>query len=127
MVVLLFLGKNVEERIGSLKFLVFYPASGIAGNIVYASFISVLTNPYWVRAVLSRVFWPHLFCAIRMGLWWLPGFPIFLRVWMLAPFWFISELLNAINEQYAAPHRVERGGREGETAFRLDGEKVFSH
>jgi rhomboid protease GluP len=38
MVVLLFLGKNVEERIGSLKFLVFYLASGIAGNIVYAVF-----------------------------------------------------------------------------------------
>jgi membrane associated rhomboid family serine protease len=38
MVVLLFLGKKVEERIGSLKFLAFYLASGIAGNIVYAAF-----------------------------------------------------------------------------------------
>src|ERR1700758_273397 len=36
MVVLLFLGKKVEERIGSLKFLAFY--LGIAGNIVYAAF-----------------------------------------------------------------------------------------
>ena len=38
MVVLLFLGKKVEERIGSLKLLAFYLASGIAGNIVYAAF-----------------------------------------------------------------------------------------
>ena len=38
MVVLLFLGKKVEEGIGSLKFLAFYLASGIAGNIVYAAF-----------------------------------------------------------------------------------------
>src|SRR5258705_10602638 len=38
MVVLLFLGKKVEERIGSLKFLAFYLSSGIAGNIVYAAF-----------------------------------------------------------------------------------------
>ena len=38
MVVLLFLGKKVEERIGSLKFLAFYLASGIAGNTVYAAF-----------------------------------------------------------------------------------------
>src|ERR1700676_399960 len=37
MVVLLFLGKKVEERIGPLKFLAFYLASGIAGNIVYAA------------------------------------------------------------------------------------------
>ena len=44
MVVLLFLGKNVEERIGSLKFLVFYLASGIAGNIVYAVFH--LSSPF---------------------------------------------------------------------------------
>jgi membrane associated rhomboid family serine protease len=34
------------------------------------------------------------------GIVWLPGLPIFLRVWMFAPLWFISELLNAINEQY---------------------------
>ncbi len=33
------------------------------------------------------------------GVVWLPGLPIFLKVWMFAPLWFLSELLNAINEQ----------------------------
>jgi membrane associated rhomboid family serine protease len=33
------------------------------------------------------------------GIVWLPGLPIFLRVWMFAPLWFFSELSNAINEQ----------------------------
>jgi membrane associated rhomboid family serine protease len=99
MVVLLFLGKKLEERIGSLKFLAFYLASGIAGNIVYAAFHLSSHEPVLgasgaVAGVLaaSLLFNPN-------GIVWLPGLPIFLTVWMFAPFWFISELLNAINEQ----------------------------
>src|SRR5271165_6743669 len=47
MAVLLFLGNKVEERIGSLKFLAFYLASGIAGNIVYAACHLGSREPVW--------------------------------------------------------------------------------
>jgi membrane associated rhomboid family serine protease len=101
MVVLLFLGKKVEERIGSLKFLAFYLASGIAGNIVYAAFhLSSSHEPVLgASGAVAGVLAASLLCNPN-GIVWLPGLPIFLRVWMFAPLWFISELLNAINEQY---------------------------
>ena len=100
MVVLLFLGKKVEERIGSLKFLAFYLASGIAGNIVYAAFHLSSHQPVLgASGAVAGVLAASLFCNPN-GIVWLPGLPIFLRVWMFAPLWFISELLNAINEQY---------------------------
>ena len=100
MVVLLFLGKKVEERIGSLKFLAFYLASGIAGNIVYAAFHLSSHEPVLgASGAVAGVLAASLLCNPN-GIVWLPGLPIFLRVWMFAPFWFISELLNAINEQY---------------------------
>jgi membrane associated rhomboid family serine protease len=100
MVVLLFLGKKVEERIGSLKFLAFYLASGIAGNIVYAAFHLSSHEPVLgASGAVAGVLAASLLCNPN-GIVWLPGLPIFLRVWMFAPLWFISELLNAINEQY---------------------------
>ena len=100
MVVLLFLGKKVEERIGSLKFLAFYLASGIAGNIVYAAFHLSSHQPVLgASGAVAGVLAASLLCNPN-GIVWLPGLPIFLRVWMFAPLWFISELLNAINEQY---------------------------
>jgi membrane associated rhomboid family serine protease len=100
MVVLLFLGKKIEERIGSLKFLAFYLASGIAGNIVYAAFHLSSHEPVLgASGAVAGVLAASLLCNPN-GIVWLPGLPIFLRVWMFAPLWFISELLNAINEQY---------------------------
>jgi membrane associated rhomboid family serine protease len=100
MVVLLFLGKKIEERIGSLKFLAFYLASGIAGNIVYAAFHLSSHEPVLgASGAVAGVLAASLLCNPN-GIVWLPGLPIFLRVWMFAPHWFISELLNAINEQY---------------------------
>ena len=100
MVVLLFLGKKVEERIGSLKFLAFYLASGIAGNIVYAAFHLSSHEPVLgASGAVAGVLAASLLCNPN-GIVCLPGLPIFLRVWMFAPLWFISELLNAINEQY---------------------------
>jgi membrane associated rhomboid family serine protease len=100
MVVLLFLGKKVEERIGSLKFLAFYLASGIAGNIVYAAFHLSSHEPVLgASGAVAGVLAASLLCNPN-GIVWLPGLPIFLRVWMFAPLWFISELLDAINEQY---------------------------
>jgi membrane associated rhomboid family serine protease len=100
MVVLLFLGKKIEERIGSLKFLAFYLASGIAGNIVYAAFHLSSHEPVLgASGAVAGVLAASLLCNPN-GIVWLPGLPIFVRVWMFAPLWFISELLNAINEQY---------------------------
>ena len=100
MVVLLFLGKKIEERIGSLKFLAFYLASGVAGNIVYAAFHLSSHQPVLgASGAVAGVLAASLLCNPN-GIVWLPGLPIFLRVWMFAPLWFISELLNAINEQY---------------------------
>ena len=100
MVVLLFLGKKVEERIGSLKFLAFYLASGIAGNIVYAAFHLSSHQPVLgASGAVAGVLAASLLCNPN-GIVWLPGLLIFLRVWMFAPLWFLSELLNAINEQY---------------------------
>jgi rhomboid family protein len=100
MVVLLFLGKKIEERIGSLKFLAFYLASGIAGNIVYAAFHLGSHEPVLgASGAVAGVLAASLLCNPN-GIVWLPGLPIFLRVWMFAPLWFISELVNAINEQY---------------------------
>jgi membrane associated rhomboid family serine protease len=100
MVVLLFLGKKIEERIGSLKFLAFYLASGVAGNIVYAAFHLSSHEPVLgASGAVAGVLAASLLCNPN-GIVWLPGLPIFLRVWMFAPLWFISELLNAINEQY---------------------------
>jgi membrane associated rhomboid family serine protease len=100
MVVLLFLGQKVEQRIGSLKFLAFYLASGIAGNIVYAAFHLSSHQPVLgASGAVAGVLAASLLCNPN-GIVWMPGLPIFLRVWMFAPFWFISELLNAINEQY---------------------------
>jgi membrane associated rhomboid family serine protease len=100
MVVLLFLGKKVEKRIGSLKFLAFYLASGIAGNIVYGAFHLSSHEPVLgASGAVAGVLAASLLCNPN-GIVWLPGLPIFLRVWMFAPLWFISELLNAINEQY---------------------------
>jgi membrane associated rhomboid family serine protease len=100
MVVLLFLGKKIEERIGSLKFLAFYLASGIAGNIVYGAFHLSSHEPVLgASGAVAGVLAASLLCNPN-GIVWLPGLPIFLRVWMFAPLWFISELLNAINEQY---------------------------
>ena len=100
MVVLLFLGKKVEERIGSLKFLAFYLASGIAGNIVYAAFHLSSHQPVLgASGAVAGVLAASLLCNPN-GIVWLLGLPIFLRVWMFAPLWFLSELLNAINEQY---------------------------
>ena len=100
MVVLLFLGQKVEERIGTLKFLAFYLASGIAGNIVYAVFHLTSHQPVLgASGAVAGVLAASLLCNPN-GIVWMPGLPIFLRVWMLAPLWFLSELLNAINEQY---------------------------
>ena len=100
MVLLLFLGKKVEERIGSLKFLAFYLASGIAGNIVYAAFHLSSREPVLgASGAVAGVLAASLLCNPN-GIVWLPGLPIFLWVWMFAPLWFLSELLNAINEQY---------------------------
>jgi membrane associated rhomboid family serine protease len=99
MVVLLFLGKKVEERIGSLKFLAFYLTSGIAGNIVYAAFHLSSHEPVLgASGAVAGVLAASLLCNPN-GMVWLPGLPIFLKVWMFAPLWFLSELLNAINEQ----------------------------
>jgi len=99
MVVLLFLGKKLEERIGSLKFLGFYLASGIAGNVVYAAFHLSSHEPVLgASGAVAGVLAASLLCNPN-GIVWLPGLPIFLTVWMFAPLWFISELLNAINEQ----------------------------
>jgi membrane associated rhomboid family serine protease len=101
MVVLLFLGRKLEERIGSLKFLAFYLASGIAGNIVYAAFHLGSHQPVLgASGAVAGVLAASLLCNPN-GIVWLPGLPIFLTVWMFAPFWFISEVLNAINEQNA--------------------------
>jgi membrane associated rhomboid family serine protease len=98
--VLLFLGKKVEERIGFLQFLAFYLASGIAGNIVYAAFHLSSHQPVLgASGAVAGVLAASLLCNPN-GIVWLPGLPIFLRVWMFAPLWFISELLNAINEQH---------------------------
>jgi membrane associated rhomboid family serine protease len=103
MVVLLFLGKKVEERIGFLKFLAFYLASGIAGNIVYAAFHLSSHQPVLgASGAVAGVLAASLLCNPN-GIVWLPGLPIFLRVWMFAPLWFVSELLNAINEQHLRP------------------------
>jgi membrane associated rhomboid family serine protease len=100
MIVLLFLGQKVEQRIGSLKFLAFYMASGIAGNIVYAAFHLSSHQPVLgASGAVAGVLAASLLCNPN-GIVWMPGLPIFLRVWMFAPFWFLSELLNAINEQY---------------------------
>jgi rhomboid family protein len=100
MVVLLFLGKKVEERIGSLHFLAFYLASGIAGNIVYAVFHLSSHEPVLgASGAVAGVMAASLLCNPN-GIVWLPGLPIFLRVWMFAPLWFLSELWHAINEQY---------------------------
>ena len=100
MIVLLFLGKKLEERIGPLKFLAFYLASGIAGNIVYAAFHLSSHEPVLgASGAVAGVLAASLLCNPN-GIVWLPGLPIFLRVWMFAPLWFVSELLNAINEQY---------------------------
>jgi membrane associated rhomboid family serine protease len=99
MVVLLFLGKKLEERIGPLKFLAFYLASGIAGNIVYAAFHLSSHEPVLgASGAVAGVLAASLLCNPN-GIVWLPGLPIFLTVWMFAPLWFFSELLNAINEQ----------------------------
>jgi membrane associated rhomboid family serine protease len=110
MVVLLFLGKKVEERIGSPKFLAFYLASGIAGNIVYAAFHLSSREPVLgASGAVAGVLAASLLCNPN-GIVWLPGLPIFLRVWMFAPLWFISELLNAINgstSNMCARHWVE--------------------
>jgi membrane associated rhomboid family serine protease len=100
MVVLLFLGKKIEERIGPLKFLAFYLASGIAGNLVYAAFHLSSHEPVLgASGAVAGVLAASLLCN-PMGIVWLPGLPIFLWVWMFAPLWFISELLNAINQQH---------------------------
>src|SRR6202047_1953520 len=100
MVVLLFLGKKIEERIGALKFLALYLASGIAGNLVYGAFHLSSHEPVLgASGAVAGVLAASLLCNPN-GIVWLPGLPIFLRVWMFAPLWFISELLNAINEQY---------------------------
>ena len=100
MIVLLFLGQKVEERIGSLKFLAFYLGSGIAGNIVYAAFHLSSHQPVLgASGAVAGVLAASLLCNPN-GIVWMPGLPIFLRVWMFAPLWFSSELLNAINEQY---------------------------
>ena len=100
MVVLLFLGKKIEEGIGPLKFLAFYLASGVAGNIVYAAFHLSSRQPVLgASGAVAGVLAASLLCNPN-GIVWLPGLPIFLRVWMFAPLWFLSELLNAINEQY---------------------------
>jgi membrane associated rhomboid family serine protease len=99
MIVLLFLGKKLEERIGSLKFLAFYLASGTAGNIVYAAFHLSSHEPVLgASGAIAGVLAASLLCNPN-GIIWLPGLPIFLTVWMFAPLWFFSELLNAINEQ----------------------------
>jgi membrane associated rhomboid family serine protease len=99
MIVLLFLGKRLEERIGPLKFLAFYLASGIAGNIVYAAFHLSSHEPVLgASGAVAGVLAASLLCNPN-GIVWLPGLPIFLTVWMFAPFWFVSELLNAIHEQ----------------------------
>src|ERR1700722_12553 len=101
MVVLLFLGKKVEERIGFLQFLAFYLASGIAGNIVYAAFHLSSHQPVLdASGAVAGVLAASLLCNPN-GIVWLPGLPIFLTVWMFAPFWFISEVFNAVNEQNA--------------------------
>lgn len=99
MIVLLFLGKKLEERIGSMKFLAFYLASGIAGNIVYAAFHLSSHEPVLgASGAVAGVLAASLLCNPN-GIVWLPGLPIFLTVWMFAPLWFITELLNAIHEQ----------------------------
>jgi membrane associated rhomboid family serine protease len=91
--------KNVEERIESLKFLAFYLASGIAGNFVYAVFhISSHEPVLGASGAVAGVLAASLLCNPN-GIVWLPGLPIFLKIWMFAPLWFLSELLNAINEQ----------------------------
>jgi membrane associated rhomboid family serine protease len=100
MIVLLFLGKKLEERIGPLKFLAFYLASGMAGNIVYATFHLSSHEPVLgASGAVAGVLAASLLCNPN-GIVWLPGLPIFLTVWMFAPLWFISELLNAIHEQH---------------------------
>jgi membrane associated rhomboid family serine protease len=99
MVVLLFLGNKLEERIGSLKFLAFYLASGIAGNTVYAAFHLSSHEPVLgASGAVAGVLAASLLCNPN-GIVWLPGLPIFLTVWMFAPLWFFCELLNAIHEQ----------------------------
>jgi membrane associated rhomboid family serine protease len=99
MVVLLFLGKKLEERIGPLKFLAFYLASGIAGNIVYTAFHLGSHEPVLgASGAVAGVLAASLLCNPN-GIVWLPGLPIFLTVWMFAPFWFFTELINAIHEQ----------------------------
>jgi membrane associated rhomboid family serine protease len=99
MVVLLFLGKKLEERIGPLKFLLFYLASGIAGNIVYAVFHLSSHEPVLgASGAVAGVLAASLLCNPN-GIVWVPGLPIFLTVWMFAPLWFLSQLLNAFNEQ----------------------------
>ena len=80
MVVLLFLGKKVEERIGSLKFLAFYLASGIAGNIVYAAFHLSSHQPVLgASGAVAGVLPASLLCNPN-GIAWLPGLPIFLKL-----------------------------------------------
>jgi membrane associated rhomboid family serine protease len=99
MVVLLFLGKKLEERIGFLQFLAFYLASGIAGNIVYAAFHLSSHEPVLgASGAVAGVLAASLLCNPN-GIVWLTGLPIFLTVWMFAPIWFFSELLNALHEQ----------------------------
>ena len=100
MVVLLFLGNKIEEKIGSLKFLAFYLASGIAGNIVYAAFHLSSHQPVLgASGAVAGLLAASLLCNPN-GIVWLPGLPIFLWVWMFAPLWFLSQLLNAIHEQH---------------------------
>ncbi len=77
MVVLLFLGKKLEERIGSLRFLTFYLASGIAGNIVYAAFHLSSHQPVLgASGAVTGVLPASLLCN-PIGMCGCPVFPFF--------------------------------------------------
>ncbi len=91
-------GNNVEDRMGRLKFLLFYLVSGYAATYGYAAFDSGSTTPLvGASGAIAGVLGAYLLMFPRAKVWSLLTFffflPVRLPAWLVLGSWFVLQYL----------------------------------
>lgn len=115
MLFLLIFGDNIEDRMGHVRFLLFYVACGYAAGYGFAFLNSHSTTPLiGASGAVAGVLGAYLVLYPRVRVWVLVPFLIFLPLrlpaWLVLGFWFVLQAL------YSAGQAVTEAGTVAYTA-----------
>lgn len=103
MLFLMIFGNNIEDRLGHVRFLLFYVACGYAAGYGYALFNDASTEPLiGASGAIAGVLGAYLVLYPRARVWVLVPFLIFLPLrlpaWIVLGFWFVLQAVYSSGE-----------------------------